>query len=143
MVVPRPRNHVELTSSMDLEDSLAADLMIGCDKDLSEENLRERLHLRKLHDHGPGNGVEHIDQSVLDDCLLGTDRKDMLAEIAAERKKESTRKARSIQINDLVAQVKAKLKKNRRPPCKVKQTVGKNEKKDKRWWRSLYFYTIL
>ena len=127
-------NHVELTSEMHLEDTLATDLMMGLDKDLTPELLAERLSMRKLDEFGCGNGAESIEQAVLDDCLLGPDRKNMQDEFEAEQKRETSRRARSTKINDLVKTMIPKLKKNRRPACKVKSKVIENNKKNKRWW---------
>ena len=90
VVVPRPSNYVELTADMNLEDAIATDLMMGLDDKLTEENLRERLHNRKVHEFGCGNGVDEIEQSVLDDTLLGTDRKTMQDEYETEKKRRRT-----------------------------------------------------
>ena len=135
VVVPSALSHVELTSSMELEDTLATDLMMGLDNTLTEDDLMERLHMRKLEEYGVGNGVENIDQSVFDDCLLGTDRKDMMAQINAEKTKEGLRKNRSKKINDLVKKMKPKLKKSKKRACKVTAIVSKKDKHDKRWWQ--------
>ncbi len=113
---------------------LATDLIMHLEPKITEDEMTSRLHLRKLTDYGCPTGETELDQAIISDTMLASDRNNFMRAQEEETKVGAQRKERGTRITKLLEHIRPKLKKSKAPNLGLKTKIETQKRKHGEMW---------